>query len=164
VTWTNIPFSMYGMLAAWAAVDVDGFDDLYFQPHSTAGGKLPLLWRNTKGRFHLVPDREIAPKGWTHSAGDTHMGSRGDFNKDGRPDLFIANGGSRSSTKPHVAHLLENARASLSVLVGEICRASPVADSIKRDPAIWSARKPLAMPKAQHHRGWLRGTSRDGAL
>lgn len=106
--WKGPTFSHYGMLAAWVDYNADGFDDLYFQPHSNSRGKSVLFWRNNKGQFQLVPTKEVAPDGYAHGAGDIHMASWGDFNNDGFPDLFIQNGGAAGSGTPHARHLLEN--------------------------------------------------------
>ena len=108
LSWQGPTFSHYGMLAAWVDYNADGFDDLYFQPHSNSRGKSVLFWRNNKGQFQWVPTKEVAPDGFAHGGGDIHMASWGDFNNDGYPDLFIQNGGAAGSGTPHARHLLEN--------------------------------------------------------
>ena len=130
--WKGVSYTAYGMLAVWVDYNGDGWDDLFFTPHSLSFGKTPLLWRNNKGRFELCPIKEVFPE---LPASDTHMGSWGDFNNDGLPDYFQNSGGAAGSGTPHKRHLLENRAGVLRQVAGQYPGLSPMLGSGRS--ALW---------------------------
>jgi enediyne biosynthesis protein E4 len=89
---TGLSFSAYGMGVTAADYDADGDPDLYL----TCVGDNRLL-RNDGGRFTDVTGKAgVAGSQWTDDAGDSHpewstSAAWTDVDRDGWPDLFVAN-------------------------------------------------------------------------
>ena len=71
--------------AAWVDYDNDGFPDLFVP--ALVGGNNALYHNNGDGMFTLVTDSPLTSEG-----GLSHSGTWGDYDNDGFPDLFVANG------------------------------------------------------------------------
>ncbi len=83
-----IPVEAFGSGAAFLDFDGDGWPDLVLIRHSVKGDLKPALFRNShNGTFSLVPDSGLQnPK---RGAGV----AVGDYDSDGKPDLFICGAG-----------------------------------------------------------------------
>jgi len=71
--------------AAWVDYDNDGFPDLFVP--ALVGGNNALYHNNGDGTFTLVTDSPLTSEG-----GLSHSATWGDYDNDGFPDLFVANG------------------------------------------------------------------------
>ena len=71
--------------AAWEDYDNDGFPDLFVP--ALVGGNNALYHNNGDGTFTLVTDSPLTSEG-----GLSHSATWGDYDNDGFPDLFVANG------------------------------------------------------------------------
>ena len=83
---TDLPTVGAGATPAWVDYDNDGFPDL-FVPAWRGGGKNALYHNNGNGTFTRITNSPLASEG-----GLSLSATWGDYDNDGFPDLFVANG------------------------------------------------------------------------
>ena len=105
----------YSYYPTWADIDNDGYIDLFVPKHYSSYNS---LYKNNNGTSFTALTSEVVMQ----DAGNSDAGIFGDFNNDGKMDLFVANG---SLSSPTANYLYQNVGATGNYLICKLKGCAP---------------------------------------